>query len=52
MIIVICIIPNEFLDGGIIHPVIQSFYNYDVTELQQKKNALEQLADKILPFPE
>ena len=30
----------------------EAFYNYDVTELQQKKNALEQLADKILPFPE
>ena len=30
----------------------EAFYNYDVTEDHQKKAALEQLADKILLFPE
>ena len=30
----------------------EAFYHYDVTEDQQKRAALEQLADKILLFPD
>ena len=29
----------------------EAFYNYDVTEDQLKKKALEQMASKILLFP-